>query len=423
MKKIIIIILLLAAIISGGYYYYQNVYLKNLKPTIEVETNKATISKYYIYGTHLNLEGEIKKINAKFKDVYLILWNTKTGKTQKIKINYKKNINTVTFNVSEEINKGIYLDSIKKGNYELYLRFTYEKDKQKTYKNYPLSNKTDYEETEYYTLSQINNKVIISKNKTTMTLKVKESSEETYDIIIDPQAGGVDKGVTGNGHNEAQLTLEMANKIKEKLEKNNLKVKLTRTEDSLADDEYFDEYNDGGRAVIPKENNAKYTFSLELSSSKNSSTSGFSIYTAQNINYDFPVKMVENIIAATNLKTNAITAHRIDYGIYSHNFTESEIAENMQYYEKKGYEKYNVTTSSNYLYMIRETGGMITGAYVDDKNPEKVGVNKYYNTNVGVETYVINLGYITNSEDIKALTENQEAYANAISQSIIEELK
>ena len=65
---------------GGGYYYYQNIYLPSQKPTIEVEKNKVSISKYYIYGTHLNIIGEIKKINAKFTDVDLIFWNTKTGK-------------------------------------------------------------------------------------------------------------------------------------------------------------------------------------------------------------------------------------------------------------------------------------------------------------------------------------------------------
>ena len=62
MKKIIIILIILAILGGGGYYYYQNIYLPAQKPTLEVEKNSAQISKYYIYGTHLNLEGEIKKI-------------------------------------------------------------------------------------------------------------------------------------------------------------------------------------------------------------------------------------------------------------------------------------------------------------------------------------------------------------------------
>lgn len=423
MKKIIIFLITLAIIGVGGYYYYNNVYLPSLKPTIEVEKNKVTINKYYIYGTHLNIEGNIKKINAKFKDIDLIFWNTKTGEIKNYEINYNKNINAVDFNISDEINNGIYLESIKKGNYQLYLRFTYEEDKTKSYKYYPLDNQTDYEKTTYYTTAKIGNKITINKDETTMTMKVTTTKEETYDIVIDPARGGVDQGATGNGYKESDLTMQMANKLKENLEKKGLKVKLTRTEDSLSDTDYFDEYNEGGRAVIAREVNAKYLFSLQATSSSNASTSGFSIYTAVGINYDFVAKLVENIIANTNLKTSAITSNRIDYGIYSHNFTESEIKENMAYYDAKGYKRYNVTTNSNYLYMIRESGGIITGAYVDDSNPEKVGTNPYYNSNVGTETYIITLGYLTNKDDITAITTNQDAYTEAISKAIIEELK
>ena len=429
MKKIIIILIILAILGGGGYYYYQNIYLPAQKPTLEVEKNSAQISKYYIYGTHLNLEGEIKKINANFEDLDLVMWNTKTGKTKKFKINYKKNVNNVNFNISDEINNGIYLDNIAKGNYRLYLRFKYEESKkdsdkkETTYKYYPLDNTTTYDETTYYTTSKQNKKITISQNKTTMTVKIKDNTDDVYDVVLDPSCGGVDKGATGNGVYESDITLEMANKVKEKLESKDIKVKLTRTEDSLSDSDYFDEYNDGGRAVISHEVKAKYLFSFQASSSTNPTINGFSINTAANINYDFSAKLVENIVTKTNLKTTTSTSHRVDYGIYTHNFTESEIAENMAYYDERGYKPYNVTTDSNYLYMIRESGGIMTGAYVDDSNPEQVGVNKYYNSNVGAEAYIIDLGYLTNQTDFNAITQNQDAYAEAIANTIIEELK
>ena len=429
MKKIIIILVILAILGGGGYYYYQNVYLPAQKPTLEVEKNSAQISKYYIYGTHLNLEGEIKKINANFEDLDLVMWNAKTGKLKKFEINYKKNVNNVNFNISDEINNGIYLDNIAKGNYRLYLRFKYEESKkdsdkkETTYKYYPLDNTTTYDETTYYTTSKQNKKITISQNKTTMTVKIKDNTDDVYDVVLDPSCGGVDKGATGNGVYESDITLEMANKVKEKLESKDVKVKLTRTEDSLYDSDYFDEYNDGGRAVISHEVKAKYLFSFQASSSTNPTINGFSINTAANINYDFSAKLVENIVTKTNLKTTTSTSHRVDYGIYTHNFTESEIAENMAYYDERGYKPYNVTTDSNYLYMIRESGGIMTGAYVDDSNPEQVGVNKYYNSNVGAEAYIIDLGYLTNQTDFNAITQNQDAYAEAIANTIIEELK
>ena len=73
--------------------------------------------------------------------------------------------------------------------------------------------------------------------------------------------------------------------------------------------------------------------------------------------------------------------------------------------------------------MIRESGGIITGAYVDDSNPEKVGVNKYYKSNVGTEAYVLNIGYISNVEDLDIIVNKQDKYVDAISSVIIEKLK
>ena len=34
--------------------------------------------------------------------------------------------------------------------------------------------------------------------------------------------------------------------------------------------------------------------------------------------------------------------------------------------------------------MIRETGGYMTGAYVDDSNISEAGANPYYNSNIGM---------------------------------------
>ena len=257
-----------------------------------------------------------------------------------------------------------------------------------------------------------------------MTLNIKENKDKNiYDIVIDPQAGGKDPGAVSNGYKEADINMSIANKLKERLEKEGIKVKLTRTNDSLGSNEYFNEYNDGGRAVIAREVNAKYLFSIELNKSSNKNTRGLAIYTATNINYDFITNIVNAITKTTGIPTSQSTYTRIDYGIYSHNFTTREINDNMYYYDKRGYKRYKVTTNSNYEYMIRESGGIITGAYVDDSNPEKVGVNKYYKSNVGTEAYVLNIGYISNAEDLDIIVSKQDKYVDAISSVIIEKLK
>ena len=68
----------------------------------------------------------------------------------------------------------------------------------------------------------------------------------------------------------------------------------------------------------------------------------------------------------------------------------------------------------------------MTGAYVDNSNPDKVGVNPYYNTNVGVEAYLLEVGYCTNSTDLDIVNNNTKEYANSIATSLnnyIENLK
>ena len=64
----------------------------------------------------------------------------------------------------------------------------------------------------------------------------------------------------------------------------------------------------------------------------------------------------------------------------------------------------------------------MTGAYVDNSNPDKVGVNPYYDSNFGNESYLLELGYISNSTDVNTLKEEQDALAKAISDSIIKEI-
>ena len=61
----------------------------------------------------------------------------------------------------------------------------------------------------------------------------------------------------------------------------------------------------------------------------------------------------------------------------------------------------------------------MTGAYVDDSNPEKVGINPYYNSNIGNESYLLELGYISNSSDLNIISNNIDEIAKAISDAII----
>ena len=71
--------------------------------------------------------------------------------------------------------------------------------------------------------------------------------------------------------------------------------------------------------------------------------------------------------------------------------------------------------------MIRETGGIVTGAYIDGRNT-KFGKNLYYNSNIGVESYILELGYIINKEDLKNILTKQNLYTDGICKAIEEYL-
>lgn len=417
MKKLIILIILIAV----GYFIYVN-YI-NVVPKLQVEEEKANITEYHVYGNHLNLTGELEITDKDYKDIKLLLYN---GDQKDIDITTSIEEGKIIFTTSDYLNEGIYLDDIQKGTYYTFIKVTYEKEDKEEIKYYILNNKTDYKNLTYYTLSKYNNKINIDTDEDyqTMYLKVVPNKDkEIYDITIDPGHGGIDSGALNNDDQEKDFTMEISTKIKENLEKENIKVKLTHEKNTLTKDDYFDEYNKNGRAVLPNEVKSKYTLSIHINQNNSTKMQGIEIYTPDKINYDFAKSLASSIVDNTSLEYSTAQRYKMYDGVYTHNFTDIEISTAKEGYKKKNYKSYNVTTSSNYLYMIRETGGYMTGAYVDDSNPEKVGVNPYYNSNIGNESYLLEIGYISNQNDLQILKNNTNEIAKAISDAIIKELQ
>lgn len=104
-------------------------------------------------------------------------------------------------------------------------------------------------------------------------------------------------------------------------------------------------------------------------------------------------------------------------GVYVRNFTNADILAFKTKASKNKYEPYNITTSTPYLYIIRETGGICTNAFVDGRNTV-YGKNKYYDSNIGIESYVIQLGYMNVESDLNNIIANSDNYMEGISQSI-----
>lgn len=418
MKKVILVICLLVILGFGGYFVYVNYFVVD---KIIPEEELVDVSEYYIYGDHLNIKGSLEIEDMTYKDIVLTLYN---GEDNDVQITSNSDGSKIEFYFSEYINEGFYLDSLEIGNYYLFLKLIYENEENEDkpiIKYYVLNNNTDYKETIYYTMSKFNNKVVINSNNEygTMAFNVEENNDkEIYDITIDPGHGGMDSGGTTGGHNESYYTMIVSNKIKENLESSGFKVKLTHEDGELTKNDLLDNYNEHGRAVIPNEVKSKYTFSIHFNKNASTKVSGFEIYTSVNINYDFAKSLADSLIEYTDLGYSTNRLYKYYNGIYSRNFTDDDIASSLAEYANKGYVPYNVTTDSNYYFMIRETGGFMTGAYVDNSNPSKVGVNPYYDSNVGNETYLLELGYLSNASDLNIISNNTDAIAKAISDAI-----
>ena len=404
MKKLLLIILILF-IIFGGYVLYDNYKDKGI-PILKTEEEVINIDKLFIYGNHLNLHGNLIDDN----NLQLVLYN---GEFIEYNINVKDN----EFNLSDYVNEGITLEDIPIGTYSLFLRSKDIDDKgEDSFKYYTLNNTTKYKETEYYTFSNVGNKIIINSDDTYNTLAIKvieNDNDSVYDIVIDPGHGGMDSGAIKNGNRESDFTMKIALDLKEKMETYGIKVKLTREDGQLTRDDLLPNYGVHGRAVIPYEVKAKYLFSIHLNSNTSTKVGGLEIYTADNINYDFAKEMASNILQLANAKYSKNLINKVSDGIYTRTFSENDIQKSIKEYNDKKMNPYDITTKSNYYFMIRETGGITTGAYVDDRN-EEIDGNPYFSSNVGCETYLLELAYLTSVDDLNNINNNMSKYTEAI---------
>ena len=405
MKKFLLVLLILL-LGFGGYIIYDN-YINKGIPKLDVEEEVIDIDNLSIYGTYLNLHGNL----ISDSNLDLVLYNGEF-------LNYNINVLNNEFNLGEEINAGLYLEDIPVGTYYLFLRSTSKDDEgNDTYRYYTLNNKTNYKETTYYTFSNRGNKILINSDEDYHTLMFtvsKNENKNVYDVVIDPGHGGMDSGALKNGSKESEYTMKIANDLKSKFEEYGVKVKLTRVDGQLTTNETLDDYGKGGRAVINHEVGAKYLFSIHMNSNQASSVHGLEIYTADNINYDFAKKLANNIVTAANTSYSTNKINKVSDGIYTRTFNDSDISNSLAEYEKKNMKAYNITTNSNYFYMIRETGGIMTGAYVDNRNEPKIIANPYYNSNIGSEAYLLELAYLTNTTDLNNIDNNMEKYTKAI---------
>lgn len=91
---------------------------------------------------------------------------------------------------------------------------------------------------------------------------------ENYDriVVIDPACGGEDTGVTAEGLSEKDINLGVAQKLKERLDKTDIKVYYTRMDDVNPDED--------SRVELANETKADMYIRLQVDSDESSSTYG-----------------------------------------------------------------------------------------------------------------------------------------------------
>ncbi len=186
MKKFILIVFIIG-LASFGYVFYKNYNKKEEIPVLDIEEEKLVLDDIYIYGTSLNLRGTINL--PIYDDIKLTLYN---GKFKDYDVIYEDGI----ISLSDYVNDGMKLDNISKGDYDLFLKVSYEVDdnyeKKLKYKYYAIDNNTEYKEMTYYTMSKYNNKITINSDNSYGTLRFNitdNKDKDIYDITIDPGHG------------------------------------------------------------------------------------------------------------------------------------------------------------------------------------------------------------------------------------------
>ena len=389
----------------------------------EIETGTyANINRYIVYGTHFNLEGNMEIHEDSEIQSAEVVAKTASGEEIGIDTEYTYENNQLSFSTLKEINTGLDLESLNVEDYYILLKVQFLNNETKYYS---LSNNTEYGNLEYYTLTRNNKNNRINIDFTTINhmpilgfhiTEVNELPEDVYDVVIDPGHGGSDVGAVSGRYMESEIVLDCALELKTQLEAIGLKVLLTR-DGSESEEEYtmYNIYDEDGRVTMANESHAKVLISLHLNSNLSDNVAGgVEIYASSNSDLTFAKKLADDIVTTANTPYSTNQTDKVEDGVYVRTI-EIEDQKNEASFSRENYN--GIFDSIPYLYIIREVGGIATGAYVNGTN-KAYGVNEYRNSNVGIEGYLVELGYINVDEDLDNILENGNLYAQAITNSI-----
>lgn len=383
--------------------------------------NTAKINNFMIYGTHLNLDGniELPKISdISIYSVHIVAKNL-DGKEEPIDCTYTYKDNILTFSTTDKINKGLFLENLENTDYYLFLKVIFSNSEERYYS---LENISKFTNTTYYTMSK-KNKIDIKFGTFSDTKflglfisKIDALPNNVYDIAIDASHGGKDTGAKSKKYTEADLVLKYSQNLKQKLEEQGYKVFLSRNGSESPEQDLTDVYAENGRINTIQESHSKILISLNLNSTK-SKTGGVEIYAPTRCDLKFAKSLADNIVKIAKTSYSSAKLFKQDDGVYVRNYTEYDILTFKASAILHKYEPYSITKQTPYQYMIREVGGIATNAFVDGRNTD-YGKNKYFDSNIGIEAYILELGYMNIEKDLNNIVNNENLYTQAIVEAI-----
>ena len=429
----LLVLLIMLALLLLLFFYLRNEVEK--KKLIFVGTRgldnalTAEVERYGTYGVWLRLEGALTLPEGKSID-RLSLEGQKAYETKEEAKDYsrfrtafsfpieaREDKETLFFTTADEINAGVSMEALPgNGDYVLALKAKFS-DGESAF--YTLTDAGECLPISYYTLTFEGENSHLSlgfdEEETVPYLSLLGEPDtlpaEVYDIVLDAGHGGRDTGAVAEGLTEAELTLSYAKEVKALLEEEGYKVFLTRdgSEDKDAD-LAFAMYDEDGRVNTACRSRAKLALSIHFNSLEEASVSGTEVYCSALGNTDTAALLADSIVSRTGASYSTKKSQRRRDGVYSRTYTSEELPAG------GGTELRNENT--DYYFMIRELGGIWTHAYVDGSS-EKYGENLFRNDNAGLESCLLEIGYLSNPEERQRLVGDREAYARAIAEGVV----
>ena len=334
-------------------------------------------------------------------------------------------LGNVSFTTSEEINSGISMEALPDGDYTVLLHAVYADGSES---RHTLTDLSQMKPVDYYTITRegTNEEVTMAFGADEVTMqsflelskKPASLPAEIYDFAIDAGHGGKDPGANNSNMTEAELTLQYATAIADKLSAMGYKVLLTRdgTEDPNEDMAYT-MYDPEGRVNKACASHAKLCLSIHFNSNKEVTKGGFEIYCSGRGDTELAGMIADTVVQESGAVYSNQKSYKVRDGVYVKMYTQEQIDSSNQKAARNNFAPYDLTLDTDYLYMIREPGSIWTNAYIDGRNPY-FGANLYKDSNMGIEALLAEVAFMSVSSDIQNAIGNADAYEQGFADAI-----